>query len=64
MKKMITPIDLQQKIHPMSISGKYDWEKQSYQYDCKWGTNSHTSSQTCSGQFNSVDDFPTDSISD
>ena len=65
MKKMLTPTDLQTKIVPLQVSGSYNWEKQAYQYDnCKWGTNSRTSNQTCSGQFNHTDDFPSDSITD
>lgn len=63
--KKLTPIDLQQKVTSLSISGKYDWNKQVYQYDsCKFGTMNRTSSQTCSGQFNWVDDNPSDSYSD
>ena len=65
MKKMLTPTDLQTKIVPIEVSGNYNWEKQTYQYDnCKWGTSRMTSNQTCSGQFRYVDDFPSDSISD
>lgn len=65
MKKMLTPTDLQTKIVPLKVSGNYNWEKQAYQYDnCKWGTSLFTSNQTCSGQWNHVDDFPSDSISD
>lgn len=65
MKEKITPIDLQSKSTPMDVSGKYDWKKQVYQYDsCKFGSSSRTTNQTCSGQLNSVDDWPTDGISD
>ncbi len=62
---MITPTDLKAQSVMLNVSGKYDWKKQTYSYDaCKFGTSSRTSSQTCSGQYNHVDDFPSDSYSD
>lgn len=65
MKDLIRPIDLQAKSTPLDVSGKYDWKKQVYQYDsCKFGSTSRTQNQTCSGQYNFVDDFPTDSYTD
>lgn len=65
MKKMITPADLQQKVIPMPVSGKYDWEKQTYSFDaCKWGTTRLTNSSTCSGQYSTMDDSNNDNISD
>ena len=65
MKKMITPIDLREKIHPLDATGEYDWNAQAYQHEaCKFGTFNSTSRQTCSGQHNFVDDFPMDSYQD
>ena len=63
--KKLTPIDLQAKSTPIDVTGKYNWEKQAYEYDvCKWGTRNSTSNQTCSGQYNMIDDHPMDSWSD
>ena len=65
MKKTIKPIDLQVKTTTMDASGKYNWEKQVYEYDsCKFGTYASTYNGTSSnGQYFS-DDFNSDSISD
>ena len=65
MKKIIRPIDLQAKTTPLDISGKYNWEKQVYEYDsCKFGTNNMTSMGTRSSTVNIQDDNTTDSYTD
>ena len=65
MKKMLTPADLQASTVTQNVSGKYDWKKQTYQYDsCKWGTASRTNFGTNSGQLRFSDDSNSDSYSD
>lgn len=65
MIKKLTPSDMQSKVTPIKIAGHYNWKKQVFEENtCKWGTNSMTSRQTCSGQNSWVDDFPMDSYTD
>ncbi len=69
MKKTIKPIDLQVKTTTMDASGKYNWEKQVYEYDsCKFGTYASTYNGTSSSSSNTglyySDDSNSDSISD
>ena len=61
MKKMIAPTDLQSKCEPLDVSGKYDWKKQTYQYDCKFGTSASTSTGTFR---NGLNDTNWDSVND
>ena len=55
MKKTIKPIDLQVKTTTMDASGKYNWEKQVYEYDsCKFGTYASTYNGTSSSSSNII----------
>ncbi len=65
MKKMISPADLQAKTVAQDVTGKYDWNKQTYVFtECKFGTTSRTSAGTSSGQWNLSDDTNWDSFTD
>ncbi len=65
MKKMISPADLQAKTVAQDVTGKYDWEKQTYQFnECKFGTTNRTSMGTSSGICNLSDDTNWDSYTD
>ncbi len=62
----ITPASLATNdVTPINVNGSYDWNAQAYSYDvCKMVTFKQTSNQTCSGQFNQVDDNPFDNYQD
>lgn len=62
----ITPMSLKDtSVQPVKVESRYDWASQeTVLVGAKFGTNSNTSSQTCSGQCNFVDDCPTDSYTD
>lgn len=65
MKKMISPADLQAKTVAQDVTGKYDWNKQTYMFnECKFGTNSSTSMGTRSGIHSMGDDTNWDSYTD
>ena len=50
---------------PTKIESRYDWATQeTILVGAKFGTRSNTTSQTCSGQYNHIDDFPMDSYTD
>ena len=65
MNKKLTPSDMQSNAKSIRIDGHYNWNKQVFEENVnKAMTYSRTSNQTCSGQHNWVDDYPTDSFSD
>ena len=57
MKKMIKPTDLKAKVKAVSISNKYNWEKQSQTDVVKWGTSGNTSQYSPGKIFNDSDSY-------
>lgn len=62
----ITPSALTvNEIHPLDVTGSYDWNAQAYSYDvCKFGTTNRTQSGTFGPGWNVPNDTNWDSIQD
>ena len=57
MNKMIKPTDLKANVKAVSISSKYNWEKQSQTDVAKFGTNGTTSQYSPGQIFNDRDSY-------